>query len=106
MAKKTVEEIVKLAKSYEGLVYQRDSLESKIKNKKKRLDIFEDTGNKWIIVKVNYGDGYDSFADDYIISTPIKEALIEDYQRYIERDVARLADINKQIEELKHQLEE
>lgn len=105
MAKKTVEEIVKLAKLYEGLVYQRDSLESKIKDKRKRLDIFEDTGNKWIIVKVNYGNGYDSFADDYIISTPIKEALIKDYQKYIERDVAKLADINGEIEKLKRQLE-
>lgn len=96
---KRLEKIIELVERYKVKVHEKSTLESKIREFKRSLENFMDTGNKHIFVEFAHGAGScdQLYSCGIYPSDTVKEAIKADVLNHIEKLEGELMKVNTDI---------
>jgi septation ring formation regulator EzrA len=105
---KTAEEIISLVNEIQKAEDELEKLRRSLSNDKRYLEDFKDTGNEYLAVSFNHGNGwknlYYEFSGNYYPSDKVREAVLADLELAIERMEAEERALEEKISFMKESL--
>ena len=78
-----VEQIIGYVKEYEQKVAEEKRITNEINSVQKDIDNMMDTGNKYLMIKFNHGNGYEPlYRESTYPSDNVRNAIKEDMEKY------------------------